>query len=97
MNQKKCPTCNVILNYNTNLYWCYNCKKWLEEIDFLTEAEREKCDSDCRLCSWLVETAFKKNDQTIYYCNNMKTDRAMEKMNDFRKCSEISYKELFLE
>lgn len=83
---KLCPLCNREL-IEKCLYWCFNCKKWFEDIDFLDS--EVKIDEDCKKCEWFVETAFKKNNLTLFYCNNLKTDRRTEKIRDFRKCNEF--------
>lgn len=88
---KLCPICNKDLTIPADLYWCYNCKKWFEDIDFL-DSEIE-IDEDCKKCEWLTETAFKRNNLTVFYCNNMKSERKMEKIRDFRKCSEFKNRE----
>ena len=83
---KLCPLCNREL-IERCMYWCFNCKKWFEDIDFLDL--EVKIDEDCKKCEWLVETEFKKNDLTLFYCNNTKADRKVEKIRDFRKCNEF--------
>ena len=87
MEIKLCPVCSQNLLNSTGGYWCFNCEKWFEDIDFLDS--EVKIDEDCKKCKWLVETAFKRDDLTVFYCNNMKTDRRMEKTRDFRKCDEF--------
>ncbi|KKN00227.1 hypothetical protein LCGC14_1139990 [marine sediment metagenome] len=79
-----CPICNRKLS-NIGIYFCNKCNKWFEDIDFLEPGT--KIDEDCKKCAWLTETDFKKNDQTLFYCNNLKTNRQMEKINDFRRCN----------
>ena len=87
-NHQECPICKRILILS-GLFWCYKCKKWFEDVDFL-DISKEDHNIDCKLkCIFLKETEFKKNSQTLYYCNSMETDRLMEKLIDFRKCEYI--------
>ena len=89
-NGKVCPICSseVVL---ISIYWCGKCGRWLEEIDFL-DLSKEEIDEECKKCDYLAETNYKKNDMTIFYCNSFGTERLMEKLRDFRKCSKIKYK-----
>ena len=87
--EKHCPTCNSIVTY-IGMYYCRECKKYYEDIDFLDLSE-EEIDEDCKKCFYLKGTEFKKNDQQLFVCNCLKSDRIMEKINDFRKC--ICFKE----
>ena len=90
-NDQICPICKSNLIFS-GLFWCDKCKKWFEEIDFL-DIPKESLNIDCKTkCIFLKETEFKKNGQTLYYCNNPKTDRIMEKINDFRGCVYIEEK-----
>lgn len=95
---KRCPRCNNETIKN-GLFYCIKCQSWYEEIDFLPK--NVKYNEDCKLCYYLVETKFKKNNQILFYCNSLKTQRIMEKLRDFRKCKcfllnkELTLKTLF--
>lgn len=89
-NKKRCPICNKDLIFRA-LYWCSKCMRWFEEIDFLDLSINETNDG-CKICEYLSQTDYKKNDLPLFYCNNLKTDRLMEKIRDFRKCKEIKLK-----
>jgi len=86
IEKKFCPICNNELA-TICIYWCYKCKKWFEDIDFLDP--EIKFDEDCKKCSWLAETGFEKNNLTMFVCNSLKSKRKMEKIRDFRRCKEF--------
>ena len=84
MENIHCPMCKKQLT-NLGIYFCNKCNKWFETIDFLEF--KNQINKDCKKCTYLTKTDFKKNNQTLYYCNNLKTNKEMEKINDFRKCN----------
>lgn len=86
MSKHKCPKCGQPLQ-RVGMYYCTSCDFWFEEIDFLPQDV--EYDEDCKKCSYLAETPFKKNNKTVYVCNKLGAPRIMEKMRDFRGCELI--------
>lgn len=82
---KYCLKCGNQL-IKSGMFWCNSCKLWFEEIDFLSPEEKEKLNEDCKKCTSLAKTEFKKNNLTVFVCNSFKSTRIMEKIKDFRKC-----------
>ena len=44
---------------------------------------------NCKECGWLVKSIFKRDNLTVFICNNLKSHSEMEKTTDFTICKEF--------
>jgi len=50
---------------------------------------------NCKDCGWLVKSIFKRDNLTVFICNNLKSHSEMEKTKDFSICIEFDKKKIF--